>query len=255
MGALFGGRGVSGMTLGDRGVLQVSLGGDLVWSSESGEPPVPQYALSFNGTTQYGSAGRVTTAEPGANEDFTAAVRFRHDGDATFRYPAVLSSSTAGAGYYIFLFGTNIGVGIDLATQQQLSITLPDPADRHNAALIRRSDNMYLYLDGTEHGPLGGFTNTGAISDSGMVFRLGSFDPADTNGLFEGLIEKVAYFGGVGMTASQLDAWFAASDVTTGNPTHAWALNEGTGSTAADAVGSADFTLYNDPTWELLSNP
>ena len=219
-----------------------------------------EYALDFDGVEDYaGTATRVASMEPAG--DFTAAVRFRADGFSAEKYPHMFANFAPMPGIFwaIFLYNTtstpSIYVEINTGSGRTHLIGPAVALDTwYNATMWRSGTSLYLRLNGTTYGPL--TVDGAAIANSDMRPHLGHYrNGGDANGAFEGLISRAAYWDGLIDAASlaaqeaAIDAHFAGS-VLTGSPDHAWAINEGTGSTIADAGSVGGVTMnITGATW------
>ena len=229
------------------------------FGEQYGDPTLPspatEYALDFDGVDDSAAvSARTESMEPAG--DFTAVVRFRFDGTYNAsRYPKVFGSEGSSRDWSIWAHDTGINrIFAYIDTSDDFAV-VRGPAigsGWRSAAMWRAGTSLYLRVDGTTYGPT---TISGdAITSSNMRVRLGRWG-SDSISYFEGLIERAAYWDGLldgtNLAAQEaaIDAHFAGT-VLTGSPDHAWAINEGTGSTLTDvgSVGGATMNIIG-ATW------
>jgi len=123
-------------------------------------------------------------------------------------------------------------------------VTLTNPGGASQAVVVVYEDGSSVTVSNT---------NLGVGAGDLTVNTIGS-TPSGANG-FDGLLYQIALYDGV-LTAeavasiynsgNPIDITADSGDYGTRNLTHVWNFTEGTGSTAADSVGSLDATLNGD---------
>ena len=225
-------------------------GSTSAYSNVSGQiaEPFVDYGLTSTGAgARYGAAGKQADMEPSG--DFTVAIRYERIADnSLFPYSIAGNNNNFQYLWGITSSGTNAVARLIIGgSTYDASVSAP-AGGTYDIALRREGTELRIYKDGVFSAAT--TCPTTAITEATMAIFLAAYNIAGPNGRFAGTIHKLAYWDDAASIA-ELDAWFASNDVTTSSPSHAWGLDEGTGATAADAVGSADFALTG-LTWTAL---
>ena len=113
---------------------------------------------------------------------------------------------------------------------------------KHVVAL-RRGTAVELYIDGSL---VGSTTSSLAMNDVAGVVNVGKLSASSAYDL-NGMVQDLRIYN-AGLTAAQVASLARNQDVTDGLVAR-WKLDDGSGTTAEDSVGTADGTLVNGPTW------
>ena len=204
------------------------------------------YELTFDGDNDYVDLGDVAISSSMSlsmwiNPDDTT------DGQCFF-------GKNTSSGGNIFLFGYWGGGyevefnGItNLATGQKISghlahivLTVEDLGDGSSVLTLYRAG---ILLDTK--------TSTNTITDATGTTQLGmEYDSSTKTDYLKGVIKNVALYNRV-ITEEEVATLYNGGEVSTGL-TNSWAINESTGSTIYDSVGSNDGTIYG-ASWVLFS--
>ena len=116
----------------------------------------------------------------------------------------------------------------------------------HYAITVETSGNDVIrtfYKNGVQFGTA--TNSTGHGTAYGATLYMGVFTPGSLN--LDGYIANMGFYGRA-LTAAEVLRRARNLPVTSGQ-LHRWLMSEGSGATAADSVGSANFALTNTPTW------
>lgn len=255
-----------------------TMTGDLNISKTS-----PQLKLITSGDSNYGRQNRTTTQlaqynqvyKPGSNNSLVFASASSESVDVTASSGAVRATTavsvscwvkrTSGSGqadivsfqdysgangYRLwfsngttFYFGT-AGTGGASAKGSSSGIS---QNSWHHVVAVYNGSTIQLYSDGATNGTAGA-SNTTSLTYSQNNFRIGGFSAADIYYLDGGMDDVRVYTRAI--NSSEVSTLYAGDEIdSTGLALH-WKLNEGTGTTTADASGNEyTGTLKNTPTW------
>lgn len=226
----------------------------------SNPPPPSVSSLSFDGSTGYVDCGPTSTSQFPVTTPWSLSIWVKPSSTSSPQDPLTLVNPTSVAGWYLryAAFGE---VGI--------------------ALFIYDGANFYSWRTPNGSVPTGTwthivFTNDGTGSTGGRLIYVNGvavspqyFDFVPVGGLAYGLAhcnhgrrgDSSEYFGGLVcqpalylgvLSPGDVTSLFTGSDPTTvGTPTNVWRYTEGTGSTIADAVGTATGTLIGGVTWSI----
>ncbi|MEW5799904.1 MAG: LamG-like jellyroll fold domain-containing protein [Bacteroidota bacterium] len=211
---------------------------------------VPGTLLTFNGSTQY------VSVPDNASLQLTDSLTIE-----AWVYPTRNSNVTIlDKGNYNYLFeifpNGQTALGLYNASWGWIysSGTVPTNQWSHVAVVFQTGTNgVKFYLNGTllsEH------TAPGSLTTNSGAFAIGMQAPGSCNcNFFEGKIDEVKIWN-VTRTVQQIrESMHRTLNGTESGLVSYWQLNEGSGSVAADSMGSNHGTLVNSPAWTTSTIP
>lgn len=152
-------------------------------------------------------------------------------------------------GFELWFDSTNVYVNVsDSANLLTAVCSVPLSQWKHVTAL-RRGTAVELYIDGSL---VGSTTSSRSMNDVAGVVNIGKWSASSAYDL-NGIVQDLRIYN-AGLTAAQVAALARNQDVPTGLVAR-WKLDDGSGITADDSVGTADGTLVNGPTWSTDVSP
>jgi len=226
---------------------------------------IPANALHFDGSDDYVQAANYSELNTG-NGDFTYEARIKASSTQGYAYPTIVSDRNASTlnGASLFLVpGSNIWelgkpwININGTNYPCADCPVLTDNNVHALAVVRKSDTLKYYVDGTLRQTRTVNTGTGDITAAGDV-RIGH-DPANSfSTYFNGDIAEVRIWN-VARSGSEIAASY--NKTIAGNAyglTGYWRLDEGTGQIAYSSatsnfnhgtLGSSVSSESIDPTW------
>ena len=211
-------------------------------------------AVSFGTTSDYISTD--WNPEFGEAQDFSVEFSIRTDGWSSD--PAVLSDKDWGSGgnpgFNIALASNNAGIDVNVGDGSNradlASGSINDGGWHHVLVSFDRDGQLAMYIDGvlTESTDMSGVGNINSPFNFNMgQDGTGNYGQAATCAITNVRIYDLAI-------AFDDVADIACNEITPGHPLfgnliHYWTLQEGTGTTAADAIGGQDGTFQGSVNW------
>ncbi|MFC6221992.1 FG-GAP-like repeat-containing protein [Hymenobacter artigasi] len=214
----------------------------------SAVPATVAQALSFNGSTQYVEGTNASLPLGNAARTIEAWVypTAANSSGAIFNYGTPTDNQRAGL---LLISGKlyYVGENHDLSGATTLSLNT-----WHHVAATYDGTTLRLYVDGVADGS----TVPGAFVTTGTVWRIAQRSYPQAGEFLTGAVDEVRVWN-VARTAAQISSnkSIGLPGATAGLVAY-YRLNEGSGTTVADATASASTgTLYNTPTWTTAAAP
>ena len=212
--------------------------------------PAVDYALLFDGNNDYVT---MTDVNDVGTSDFTISTWFRYSATEN-TLPQLINKYNGGMGYGLEIvddgseddgkiraFIKNASARINALST---GATAKDGDWHHVAATWDRDGNLTVYLDGIAGTSVSINTQSGDDIQNALAFVIGA-ENDHTAQFFKGFINEVAFWTAV-LNEAQVQTLyiqgfsFSATNIASGNLVGYWQMNEGSGSTIADASGNGN---------------
>ena len=212
--------------------------------------PAVDYALLFDGNNDYVT---MTDVNDVGTSDFTISTWFRYSATEN-TLPQLINKYNGGMGYGLEIvddgseddgkiraFIKNASARINALST---GATAKDGDWHHVAATWHRDGNLTVYLDGIAGTSVSINTQSGDDIQNALAFVIGA-ENDHTAQFFKGFINEVAFWTAV-LNEAQVQTLFiqgfsfSATNIASGNLVGYWQMNEGSGSTIADASGNGN---------------